>query len=196
MLGAGGHAKVVIATARAAGFTQILVADDARPLGEAVLDAPIQQRVAAILADGNARAVFAIGDNRRRFELAQGASCRFTALVHPSAIVDDSVTLGEGTVVFAGAIIQPDTAIGAHAIINTAASIDHDCALGVAVHVAPGSRLAGNAMLGDGVFVGIGAVVIPGISIGAWARVGAGAAVVRDVPEGVTVMGVPARVRP
>ncbi len=195
ILGGGGHAKVVIATARAAGFTNLLVADDARSSGE-VLGARIAGRVADVLADSSARAVFAIGDNRRRSELAAAAKCRFVSVVHPSAIVDPSVKLGDGSVVFAGTVIQPDATLGPHAIVNTSASIDHDCVLGVAVHIAPGSRLAGNVALGDGVFVGIGAVVIPGITIGAWTRVGAGAAVVRDLPAGVTAVGVPARPRP
>lgn len=33
----------------------------------------------------------------------------------------------------------------------------------------------------------------PGLRIGRWAVVGAGAVVVRDVPDGATVVGIPAR---
>jgi sugar O-acyltransferase (sialic acid O-acetyltransferase NeuD family) len=196
VLGAGGHAKVVIATARAAGLSSISVADDdpARR-GETLLGARIERSVTELLADGNARCVLAIGDNRRRYDLAATARCRFATIVHPTAIVHDSVTLGAGSVVFAGCIIQPDTSIGAHAIVNTGASIDHDCTLGAAVHVCPGSRLAGGVTFGDGVMLGIGAVVIPGCSIGAWTDVGAGAAVVSDLPGYVTAIGVPARVK-
>jgi acetyltransferase-like isoleucine patch superfamily enzyme len=42
--------------------------------------------------------------------------------------------------------------------------------------------------------VGAGAVIRQGIQIGDGAVVGAGAVVVKDVPPGVTVVGVPARV--
>lgn len=42
--------------------------------------------------------------------------------------------------------------------------------------------------------VGTGAIVLPGVTIGAGAMVGAGAVVTADVPDGVTVVGNPARV--
>lgn len=187
---------MVVASARAAGFRVVSVVDDASARwGHEVLGVAVTGPSAPILDDPDAEVVLAIGSNAARRALAAAARCRFATIVHPSAIVDATVVLGAGSVVFAGAVIQPDTAIGAHAIVNTAASIDHDCVLGAAVHVAPGSRLAGNVTLGDEVFLGIGAVVIPGITIGARTTVGAGAAVVGHLPAGVVAVGVPARVR-
>jgi sugar O-acyltransferase (sialic acid O-acetyltransferase NeuD family) len=196
VVGAGGHAKVVVATARAAGFHVTAVVDDAPARrGAPLLGIAVSGPSEPILQDPRAQVVLAIGDNAARRRRAAGARCRFTSVVHPSAILDPTVQLGAGSVVFAGAVIQPDTVLGAHAIVNTAASIDHDCVLGEAVHVAPGTRLAGNVTLGDEVFLGIGVVVIPGVSIGARTSVGAGAAVVHDLPAGVLAVGVPARVR-
>ena len=45
-----------------------------------------------------------------------------------------------------------------------------------------------------GASIGSGAVIMCGITIGEEAMIGAGAVVTRDVPDGVTVMGVPSRV--
>jgi sugar O-acyltransferase (sialic acid O-acetyltransferase NeuD family) len=195
VVGAGGHAKVVVATARAAGWRVVAIVDDARERwGQQLLGVAIAGPTEGALQDAGAQVVLAIGDNAARRRLALGARCRFVSVVHPSAIVDPTVALGGGSVVFAGAVIQPDAAIAAHAIVNTGASIDHDCVLGEAVHVAPGARLAGNVTLGDEVFVGIGAVVIPGVAIGARTVVGAGAAVVGDLPADVIAVGVPARI--
>lgn len=48
--------------------------------------------------------------------------------------------------------------------------------------------------LGDGVIVGSGAQVLGPLNVGKGARVGANAVVLKDVPEGVTVVGIPAQV--
>ncbi|HEX4492976.1 MAG TPA: acetyltransferase [Acidimicrobiia bacterium] len=195
VIGAGGHGKVVVATAQALGWTVTVADDDRANWGGQLLGVPVDGPVAPVLADTTATCVLAIGSNAVRARLARGARCAFATLVHPAAVVHASVVLGAGTVVFAGAIIQPDTRLGAHGIVNTGASIDHDCALGSAVHIAPGARLAGGVTVGDEAFVGIGAVAIPGVHIGARATIGAGAAVVRDVPADAVAVGVPARPR-
>lgn len=50
-----------------------------------------------------------------------------------------------------------------------------------------------SAMLQRGATIGPGAVVLPGITIGERAMVGAGAVVTKDVPDGMLVVGNPAR---
>lgn len=200
IIGAGGHAKVVIETARAmATFEPVgVLDDDASRWGSTVLGLPVTGPIAPdrLRELGVERAVLAIGNNRARAALADRLEGLVTwvTLVHPSAVVAPSVRLGEGTVVFAGAIVQPDSVIGRHVIINTGSSVDHDGVIGDLAHIAPGARLAGGVRVGEGALVGIGACVIPGRAIGDWATVGAGAAVVEDIPPGVVAKGVPARV--
>ena len=80
------------------------------------------------------------------------------------------------------------------AILNTVCSIDHDVQLDDGVHFCPGAHLAGEVQVGARSWIGIGASVIQQERIGADVTVGAGAAVVRDLPDGVTAVGVPARV--
>lgn len=198
VLGASGHAKVVIETLRASGWVVMAAFDDDPGLlGVAVLGAAVIGPIAQWCTQQVEPAIVCIGSNRARQRVAARAiGGRFATAVHPFAWVAPSATLGEGTVVLAGAVIQADASIGGHVIVNTGASIDHDCKIGDLVHVAPGARLAGGVVVGEGALIGIGAVVIPGIHIGAWATVGAGAAVVRDVSESATVVGVPARVQP
>jgi serine O-acetyltransferase len=48
--------------------------------------------------------------------------------------------------------------------------------------------------IGDNVFIGAGARILGGINVGNGARIGANAVVIDDVPDGATVVGIPARV--
>ena len=202
VLGAGGHAKVVIATLQAASFTVAAVFDDDETKqGDALLGVEVRGTLADFAGSNYRRAVIAIGNNITRMRLAEALQSQlqtveWITVVHPQSCVHPSVKLGAGAVVFAGAVVQPDTVIGAHAIINTGASVDHDCVIGDFVHVAPGARLAGDVKVDRGAFIGISAAIIPGRRVGEWATVGAGAAVVNDIPARATAVGVPARVLP
>lgn len=197
VIGGGGHAKMAIATLRAAGHTVLGVFDDdparwgATLLGCAILGA-VPDTAWWRAQDG--RALLAVGSNTARRALADRLPAdRWTVAIDPSATVHDSASIGPGTLVAPQAVINPDAAVGPHVIVNTAAVIEHDCRIGAFAHLAPRSCLAGGAAAGEGAFVGAGATVIPGVAVGAWSTVGAGAAVVRDVPAGVTAVGVPAR---
>lgn len=197
VIGAGGHAKEVLATAQAQGWPDdaLALCDDAPgALGKRVLGLVVTGPSAPVLDDPEALAVLAIGANRVRAQLARTARCSFATLVHPSAVVHGSCLLGAGTVVFAGAVLQPDAELGAQVIIGSSATVSHDCHLGDAVHLAPGVRLAGGVRVGARSALGTGAVVIPGVFVGEDVTVGAGAVVLRDLPSGVTAVGVPARI--
>jgi sugar O-acyltransferase (sialic acid O-acetyltransferase NeuD family) len=196
VLGASGHAKVVIATLQAAGWEVVSAWDDSEQRrGEEVLGVPILGPLEGAAEAGADGFVIAIGDNRDRRRIAEALDLPWISVVHPAAVVHPSVALGPGAVVFAGAVIQPDTEVGRHAIVNTAASVDHDCRLGDFVHVAPGCRLGGGVTVGEGTLLGIGTSVLPGIAIGAWSVIGAGSAVIADLGSRVTAYGSPARVQ-
>jgi sugar O-acyltransferase (sialic acid O-acetyltransferase NeuD family) len=197
VVGTGGHGKVVIATLQESGHDIAGVLDDnPATWGKSFLGFSIRGPSSILLDQPTSRAVLAVGDNRRRRELArQMSGIQWMTVVHPRAFVHASVRLGMGSVVFAGAIIQPDAVIGAHSIINTAATVDHDCRIGDFVHVAPGVHLAGGVTVGSGVLLGIGACVTPGVEIGSDTIIGAGAAVICPIPGKVIAFGIPARIQ-
>jgi acetyltransferase-like isoleucine patch superfamily enzyme len=95
--------------------------------------------------------------------------------------------------VCAGAIVGPASRIGVDVILNTACSVDHHNQIADHVHIGPGAHLGGEVQVAEGALVGMGATVLPRCRVGAWSTVAAGAVVTEDVPDGATVVGVPAR---
>lgn len=194
VIGSGGHAKVVIRLLEELGYDIAAIFDDDRLLaGTAVYGVPVLGPTELLQNSGVTHGVIAVGNNETRKALAHRLQLSWLTLVHPRAIVDRTVVLGRGTVVFAGAVVQADASIGDHSIINTSASIDHDCKIYSFAHLAPGCCLAGNVQVHEGALVGTGVAVRPGVRIGAWCTVGAGAVVVKDLADGVLAVGVPAR---
>ncbi|TCJ18885.1 acetyltransferase [Rubrobacter taiwanensis] len=195
VVGGGGHAKVVVGTLQAAGYSvRAAFDDDPRKQGSRLLGVPVEGATREIEKLASARTVLAVGDNASRKRLAERfRTVDWVTVVHPEAFVHPSVRLGPGTVVFAGAVVQPDTVVGAHCIVNTGATVDHDCVLGDYVHVAPGANLAGEVRLDDGVLLGIGGTAAPGAAVGAWTTVGAGSTVIGELSAGVVAVGTPAR---
>ncbi len=195
VIGAGGHAKVVVSTLLAAGYRVLgILDDDRRKHGGRLLGVPLLGPTRDAGRYPGARWVIAIGDNRQRKAVAERLhKTVWQTVVHPNADVHPSVKLGPGTIIFSGAVVQPDAVLGSHVIVNTAAGIDHDCIIADYAHIAPGAQLAGNVSVGEGALLGVGCAVIPGRRIGDWTTVGAGAAVVRNLPGGIVAAGVPAR---
>jgi sugar O-acyltransferase (sialic acid O-acetyltransferase NeuD family) len=186
IIGAGGHAKVVVDTAQFAGWQVLGFADDNTKA--ALFGLPHLGKPSDLELPKNVGAIIAIGSNRIRQKLALILSDRFVwaTIVHPKAIVSSRATLQIGTVVFAGAVIQADTVIGQHCIVNSSASIDHDCNIANAT-------LTGGVTLETGVFVGAGAVVAPSKHIGAWSTLGAGGVAIKNLQAGATFAGIPAK---
>jgi sugar O-acyltransferase (sialic acid O-acetyltransferase NeuD family) len=191
IIGAGGHGKVVADTAEACGFDDVRFVDIGWPARRQHGRWPITGLPHAGL---EGPLFCAVGDNRTRaklfYDLDLGQS---PTLVHPSAVLSPSASLGAGTLVVAGAVINADAKLARGVILNTMSSVDHDCTLDDFVHIAPGAHLAGNVYVGARSMIGIGAVVREGVQIGADVMVAAGAAVIHDIEDGARVGGVPAK---
>jgi UDP-perosamine 4-acetyltransferase len=198
VVGAGGHAKVVIEILRDCDVeVAYCVARPDAPshcVGVPVLRA--EDALDDLYRRGYRKAVVALGDNHLRARLGQqlrGMGYALASAVSPQATISRSATIGDGVVVMAGVVVNAQARIDDLAILNSGATVDHDCHIGRSVHVAPQCALAGNVRVGENTMLGIGARVIPGVTIGRDVMVGAGAVVIRDISDGVTAVGVPAR---
>jgi sugar O-acyltransferase (sialic acid O-acetyltransferase NeuD family) len=195
LLGAGGHAKVVISTLRAAGMdVAAIYDDDVAKHGRTFHGIEVRGAVKGLDLPRSTRAVIAIGDNLLRRAIASHFDFDWITVIHPAAWVDPSATIEAGAVICAGAVVQPSCHIGRHAIVNTLSGVDHDCRIGEFAHIAPGAHLAGGVQIGAGTLVGAGACAIPGVSVGEDAIIGAGATITKSIPSDVLAIGVPARI--
>lgn len=187
MLGAGGHAKVLLDALALCGVAVAGVVDAADD------NALLQRRAESIALVNGVGGVGDTAPRRQVFEKFKQRGFRFLTVRHPAAVVAGDALLGEGVQIMAGAVVQPGASIGANTIVNTRAVVDHDCRVGAHCHIATGATLASTVTVGDGAHIGAGATVIQLVKIGAGALIGAGAAVIRDVPSGARALGVPAQ---
>jgi UDP-N-acetylbacillosamine N-acetyltransferase len=201
--GASGHARVVADAVRLLGIYSIVgFIDDVNPerkgtsfCGARVLGG--QEELRSLRDSGVRHVLLGFGDCQarlRRSELIREMGFQMPTIIHPRTVVARDVEIGDGTVVMAGAVINACARVGDNAIINTLASVDHDCVIGDGVHIGPGAHLGGGASVGRASWIGIGAILKDRVRIGDSVIIGAGAVVLKDIPDGVTAFGVPARV--
>lgn len=128
------------------------------------------------------------------FETAKKSGLKPVNAINPNCYIDKTAKLGKGLTIFPNTTINMDAKIGNNVTIYSGAVIEHECEIGDHVYISPGVHLAGNVSIGEMTFIGIGANVVQGIKIGKNSIIGAGAVVLEDVPENVTVAGVPAKI--
>jgi len=186
LYGASGHAKVIIDILKLTQQPVSRIVDDAAPYH--LLGIPVLKPDFETLKKSNEKIIISIGRNSTRKKINDTLNfAQFGKAIHPTAVIDQTVQINDGTVVMANATINS-------CIVNTSANIDHDCILEDYVHISPNATLSGNVRVGEGTHIGSGAVVIPGITIGKWVSIGAGTVIIRDVPDGATVVGNPGKV--
>lgn len=116
------------------------------------------------------------------------------SLIHPSFRTQRATFKpGEGIVICAGVIATVNVTIKDHAMVNLGCTLGHECVIGPCSVLNPNVNISGGANIGEGVLLGTGSQVLQYLSVGDSATVGAGAVVTKNVPPGVTVVGVPAR---
>jgi len=107
--------------------------------------------------------------------------------IHPGAVIGRRFVIDHG----AGVVIGETSNIGDDVTLY------HDVTLGGVAPSVDSHEQVGvkrHPTLGDDVIVGSGAQILGPITVGKCARVGSNAVVSKDIPSGVTAVGIPARI--
>jgi acetyltransferase-like isoleucine patch superfamily enzyme len=110
-----------------------------------------------------------------------------STVVGRSAKVECRTVVGSGVVIQTGAYITADMIIEDHVFIGPEVSTSND------KYMEPTQVALRGPHIKQGARIGNNATLLPGIVIGRHAVVGAGSVVTRDIPDGVTAVGVPAK---
>jgi len=118
---------------------------------------------------------------------------RYATIIHPSAVVSASSSVGPGSVLLAHVTLTASVRVGAHVAVMPQVTLTHDDIVEDFATIASAAALGGEAQVHRGAYLGAAAVIGEGRHIGEFALVGMGSVVTRDVPPREVWAGVPAR---
>lgn len=198
LIGDSGHSKVIEDSINASGNQVVAKLDDkyestfqTGPYLKGPLSAMKQ-----VLKDDR-KVIISIGNNKVRQKIVERLQLNETdygVVIHPNAIISPTARIGFGTVIMPKAVVNADSIIGSHVILNTGSIVEHDCQINHYVHISPSAVLTGGVIINEGTQVGANSTVNPLVEVGKWSIIGAGSVVIRDIPDHVTVVGVPTKV--
>jgi len=105
----------------------------------------------------------------------------FVSLIHPSAYISPSSTIGKGVVIAPMANIGPNVKIGDFTLVNSRCSLGHDTHLGKYNFICPNVCFSGFTTIGDENLFGINSATIPGIKVGNNNKIAAGMVLDKNV---------------
>lgn len=204
IVGAGGFGREVLLWARdawpadsalIAGF----LSADASRLSDHACPLPILADPGRFQPEPGDALLLAIGIPGIRRQVAEDLASRggeFLTLIHPTAIVAPSASIGTGSIVCPYAIVSDSASVGRCSLLNYHTSLGHDATVGDYAVLSPYATLGGGSQIAADVFMGLHASVGPGRRIGARSKVSANSAALCDIPADSLVHGVPGRVSP
>jgi sugar O-acyltransferase (sialic acid O-acetyltransferase NeuD family) len=144
----------------------------------------------------NCELVICPDDPKVRYKLVLYYSqfnCKFATLISPLARLSKYVIIGRGSIIQHDASVSAFSKIGDFVKLNYCCNVTHNVEIGNFVTIAPNAVLLGYVKLGSKCYIGANSTVLPHKILGNNVVIGAGAVVTKNVFEGATFVGNPAR---
>ncbi len=175
--------------------------DDTKTVGERISDIPVLGGVSALdtsFEEGLFNAL-SVGIGYKHFGFRKMIFDRylnhipFANVIHSTAYIDASCTLGEGIVVFPGCVVDQYAQLENNVLLNAGCTIAHHSRVKEHSFLSPRVAIAGFVTVGACCNLGINTSVIDNIQICDYVQTGGGAVVVNDIENSGLYVGIPAK---
>ena len=192
IIGAGGHARSVIAMLNDLGIFVEGIYDDYTIINENIFGIPCKN-ISEI--PEKFKVILAVGDNIKRLKKIREFHDMLyeKPIIHPTVYFHKSLKVGKSTMVFPNVTINGLVKIGNNCIINSCSIIEHESVIGDNCHISIGSIISGRVKIGSNCLIGAGAVILDGVEICGNVIVGAGSVVIENITYPGTYVGSPAK---
>lgn len=200
LAGASGLAREVAVAVQTAADRDLLgfIDDDENLWGTTIDGFPVLGGLAVALERDEADVVLCPGKGSARESVADRLRARgflperYATVVHPSATVPDSCSVGAGSVLLAGTVLTASVTVGRHVVVMPNATLTHDDIVEDFATICAGVTLGGNVHVGRAAYLGMSACVRERLTVGDRATLGMGSVLLDDLPAGQTWVGNPA----
>lgn len=172
--------------------------DNDQLIGKKIMGIPVIGKIENIDIYDNKYFISSIGHptNRkvRKIIWEKMSKYKFATIIHPSAVIYDNVSIGDGTVVNGNCVLASNVHIGENVIMGYGCNIAHETIIEPHVAMGAGVSLSSGVVVGRGSYIGAGVSSTHGIKIEENTLVSVGAAIISDLKENSQRMwiGVPA----
>ena len=137
----------------------------------------------------------AIGDSilRERLVNSLPKETKFFTYIDPTAIVDRSVVIGEGSYIGPNSIITTNVNIGEHVILNRGCQVGHDVIMLNYVSMMPGAIISGGCRVHDRVYLGTNSSIKEDTIVCSDVTLGLNAGVVKNINKPGVYVGTPTK---